>query len=676
MTVSEVLAKVRELKPTVQTDEILIRYINEIEGMAQTEVMRLDTVDVVQYTTEDMDKELLIGKPHHKMYIYYVMAMVDFGDGEYKKYQNGLQMANSTFDEWAKWWQRTYGTSCSRQYNVFLSAYGIAVKHGYTGTEEEWLESLKGEQGDPFTYEDFTQEQLAELRAGVVQETLDAASASAQAAAQSATESAASASAAAGSATAAAASAAAAAATESAVKKSETAAASSAAAAEKAKGEAESAATAANASASRAEQAASGIGDAVSAAQNAALSAGNSASQATSSAQTANSSAGAAAAAASAAEKSASSAESAAETAAEDAVSEVDSQMAGYVKAAQDAQKAAEKARDEAQGVAGGDFASTAYVDQKAETAESNANRYTDQKIAAIPTPDVGEQIGEHNVDPASHSDIRLLITELTNRLNALANSEDVDLDQMAELVAYIKDNRELIDQITTGKVSVSDIINNLTTNVSNKPLSAAQGVALKTLVDAAASAASSAGTAAGNAQSRADAAYSLADGKLSPSGNGSNVTAAFSAASSRANITTGEKLSVIFGKIAKWFADLKTVAFTGSYNDLSDKPTIPTDATASTYTLTTSGWSDNGDGRYKQTISVPGVTTDATQVIMVDAALTGSDLDADAATLGAWGPDDGSGPSSQNVAQGSGTLTFYCTAVPAVNIPVNVGVS
>ena len=32
----------------------------------------------------------------------------------------------------------------------------------------------------------------------------------------------------------------------------------------------------------------------------------------------------------------------------------------------------------------------------------------------------------------------------------------------------------------------------------------------------------------------------------------------------------------MIVGKIAKWFADLKTVAFTGSYNDLANKPTIP----------------------------------------------------------------------------------------------------
>lgn len=28
------------------------------------------------------------------------------------------------------------------------SAYEIAVEHGFVGTEEEWLESLKGEKGD------------------------------------------------------------------------------------------------------------------------------------------------------------------------------------------------------------------------------------------------------------------------------------------------------------------------------------------------------------------------------------------------------------------------------------------------------------------------------------------------------------------------------------------------
>lgn len=53
------------------------------------------------------------------------------------------------------------------------SAYAIAVAHGFRGTEQEWLDSLKGLQGpqgepgpkgEPFRYEDFTAEQLEALK--------------------------------------------------------------------------------------------------------------------------------------------------------------------------------------------------------------------------------------------------------------------------------------------------------------------------------------------------------------------------------------------------------------------------------------------------------------------------------------------------------------------------------
>ena len=53
--------------------------------------------------------------------------------------------------------------------------------------------------------------------------------------------------------------------------------------------------------------------------------------------------------------------------------------------------------------------------------------------------------------------------------------------------------------------------------------------------------------------------------------------TPTFTVASSRTNIASGDKLSVILSKIMKFFTDLKSVAFSGSYNDLSNKPTIPT---------------------------------------------------------------------------------------------------
>lgn len=82
------------------------------------------------------------------------------------------------------------------------------------------------------------------------------------------------------------------------------------------------------------------------------------------------------------------------------------------------------------------------------------------------------------------------------------------------------------------------------------------------------------------------------ATGKLDTNGDGSNVTTSFTQAGSRANISAGEKLSVIFGKISKWFADLKSVAFSGSYTDLSDKPTIPAAANNGILTIKQNGTS------------------------------------------------------------------------------------
>jgi len=75
----------------------------------------------------------------------------------------------------------------------------------------------------------------------------------------------------------------------------------------------------------------------------------------------------------------------------------------------------------------------------------------------------------------------------------------------------------------------------------------------------------------------RGNVSLSAADvGAVAGEGDASATTVIFSAAAERTNITTGEKLSALFSKIAKWLSDLKPVAFSGSYDDLSNKPTIP----------------------------------------------------------------------------------------------------
>lgn len=116
---------------------------------------------------------------------------------------------------------------------------------------------------------------------------------------------------------------------------------------------------------------------------------------------------------------------------------------------------------------------------------QSTKPTYTASEVGADASGTAASAVSSHNTNTSAHNDMRLLIKDVTDRLNALADSDDTTLDQMSEIVAYIKNNKSLIDNITTSKVSIADIINNLTTNVADKPLSAAQGVALKALIDA-----------------------------------------------------------------------------------------------------------------------------------------------------------------------------------------------
>lgn len=68
----------------------------------------------------------------------------------------------------------------------------------------------------------------------------------------------------------------------------------------------------------------------------------------------------------------------------------------------------------------------------------------------------------------------------------------------------------------------------------------------------------------------------------IAPDVGSSQIT--FAEASTRTNIASRETVSTLFGKIRKWFTDLKTVAFTGNYNDLSNKPALKTVATSGSY--------------------------------------------------------------------------------------------
>lgn len=93
------------------------------------------------------------------------------------------------------------------------------------------------------------------------------------------------------------------------------------------------------------------------------------------------------------------------------------------------------------------------------------------------------------------------------------------------------------------------------------------------------------------------------------------------------------------------------------------------TEPQSGTYTLTTAGWTQSGS-IYQQVINAAFVQADSA-CVFVDPDLSTTDADSNAAILEAWAL-----VANMGVDQGNGTVTLYASAVPGVNIPVNVGVA
>lgn len=121
-----------------------------------------------------------------------------------------------------------------------------------------------------------------------------------------------------------------------------------------------------------------------------------------------------------------------------------------------------------------------------ANSALTEAKSYTDSKTSGMATTTVVDnKISSHNTSSTAHNDIRNLITALTTKVNNFLDVDDTTTDQLSEVLTLINNNKGTLESLTSSKVNVSDIIDNLTTASANKVLSANQGVALKALIDA-----------------------------------------------------------------------------------------------------------------------------------------------------------------------------------------------
>lgn len=255
-----------------------------------------------------------------------------------------------------------------------------------------------------------------------------------------------------------------------------------------------------------------------------------------------------------------------------------------------------------ANGQGAGDMLASVYDPQGKRT---DIYKYVDDAIGKIPTPDVSAQIKAHNESETAHPDIREAVNgkldKPTNNSTATAGQlltktadgqewkdreEDLFVVNMTMNEGKINSADKTFEEVQAALVAEKTVVAHLHATGSSTDYklmstawikdqfilfsAAANGRELWNILmqtqrtDFITTTVQSRIRVTGLLKGDGDDISAAIAGTdyVAPDGDGSNVTAAFSAAETRENIVTGEKLSVLFGKIAKWFADLGALAF------------------------------------------------------------------------------------------------------------------
>lgn len=146
LTLGKLIAAVDKLRPNVFTNDQKTQWVNDVEGDVWLNVLLLSPADLQPYNWEtDQGAVLTVQSPFDGLYTYYLEAMIAYESEEDDTYQNAMEQYNQAYLKYLKWVAEHLHPQDGKAeiHEYYISAYGIAVKHGFVGTETAWLASLK-----------------------------------------------------------------------------------------------------------------------------------------------------------------------------------------------------------------------------------------------------------------------------------------------------------------------------------------------------------------------------------------------------------------------------------------------------------------------------------------------------------------------------------------------------
>ena len=109
MKAFNVIAKADEFKPNTWSEEDKLKWLGELEQtIYQDIVLTHDNPHNIEYNRTDRDSILIAPDRFSDMYIMWLLAKIDFNNGDITRYNNDNIVFNQQYVEFQNWWNRTY----------------------------------------------------------------------------------------------------------------------------------------------------------------------------------------------------------------------------------------------------------------------------------------------------------------------------------------------------------------------------------------------------------------------------------------------------------------------------------------------------------------------------------------------------------------------------------------
>lgn len=113
MRIIDAITQIDDQKHNTYSEKDKVGWLSRLDSMAKKMVIDTheggENVVFTGYDSNtDMNTELLIPAPFDEAYLRWLEAQIDYANGEYSKYNNSIEMFNTSWTEYQNYYNRTH----------------------------------------------------------------------------------------------------------------------------------------------------------------------------------------------------------------------------------------------------------------------------------------------------------------------------------------------------------------------------------------------------------------------------------------------------------------------------------------------------------------------------------------------------------------------------------------